>query len=144
MIIKEIYFDTDEYNKSVILRDKILRKPLGLVFTEEFLADDKFQFHIGAFINNEIIGILILKPLNKNVMKMRQVAVSENFQKQGIGKKMVKFAEKFASDKGYKSFELNARNEAIKFYRSMNYKTIGNEFLEVGIKHQKMIKIFKD
>ncbi|MBN2663879.1 MAG: GNAT family N-acetyltransferase [Bacteroidales bacterium] len=140
MIVKEIIFGSIEYNKSIDLRDEILRKPLGLAFTSEFLQQDKDQFHIAAFEGDKIVGILILKPLDKNTLKMRQVAVNVNLQGKGIGRKMVEFSEKFAVEKGFSYFELNARKEAIPFYEKLNYLIVGDEFFEVGISHKKMVK----
>lgn len=140
MIVKEIFFGTSEYNKSVELRDEILRKPLGLVFSSEFLLQDKDQFHIAAFDEGKLVGVLILKPLDRDIIKMRQVAVNKKLQGNGIGRKMVEFSEKFAIEKGFSSIELNARKDAIPFYEKLSYLTVGDEFFEVGISHKKMVK----
>ena len=71
---------------------------------------------------------------------MRQVAVQTEWQGHGIGKKLVEFAELFAKKLLFIKIELNARKTAIDFYLNLGYKTIGNEFIEVGIKHIKMFK----
>jgi len=52
--IKQIKYQSPEYNQSVILRDKILRKPLGMVFTDEFLKHDAKEFMIGLFEQNQL------------------------------------------------------------------------------------------
>ncbi len=142
MRIKEISFGSKDYYKSIELRDKILRKPLGMVFTEDFLALDKDQYHIGMFKAEQIVGILILKPLNKSHIKMRQVAVDFVYQGKGYGKKIVEYSENFAKQRKYRSIELNARKESIKFYERLNYKLISDYFYEIGILHKKMIKYF--
>ena len=51
--IRKIKYGSSEYFDSVRLREKILRKPLGLAFTKDFLQQDKTQFHIGAFDKNK-------------------------------------------------------------------------------------------
>jgi len=140
MIIKEIYFGTAEYNKSVRLRDKILRKPLGLIFTEDDLAQDKNHFHIAVYDANKLVAVLILQPLNNKDLKMRQVAVDDNYQRKGVGSLLVEFSEKFAIEKGFSALELNARDISIPFYEKLNYNIVGEEFYEVGIAHKKMIK----
>lgn len=143
MDIRFIEYKSEDYWKSIELRDKILRKPLGLVFSEEFLAQDEHQFNIGAFDGEKIVGILLLQKLDDKTLKMRQVAVDENLQGKGIGKKMVIFSEKIAIEKGFSKIELNARDTAIPFYKSLKYNTIGDVFIEVGIKHKKMVKHLK-
>ena len=140
MTIKEIKFGSDNYNKSIELRDKILRKPLGLEITPDFLEQDKEQFHIAAFENNRIVGILLLQKIDDFTIKMRQVAVDNNKQRSGIGQKLVEFSENFTKMKQFNKIELNARKESIPFYLKLNYITVGNEFIEVGIVHQKMEK----
>jgi len=36
--------------------------------------------------------------------------------------------------------ELNARKNAVPFYKKLNYKTSGKEFMEIEIPHFKMVK----
>lgn len=138
--IKTIAFGTADYYKAVDLRDRILRKPLGLVFTKEFLAQDTTDHIIGLFDDDKIIAVLHLKPLDDETMKMRQVAVDSRFQRQRLGKKLVEYSEQFAKNMKYKTFILHARDSAVKFYKSMNYKIEGKQFEEVGIPHYKMRK----
>lgn len=72
---------------------------------------------------------------------MRQVAVNKVWQRKGIGKMLVNFAEKLAKENGYKKIDLNSRITAVDFYLNLQYKKTGNEFTEVGIPHIKMFKI---
>ena len=71
---------------------------------------------------------------------MRQVAVSDDFQRRGVGKLMVEFCEKIAVENGMNSIELHARENAVPFYLSLQYTIMGNQFLEVNIPHYKMTK----
>jgi len=119
-----------------------LREPLRLEFDKESLAREYEDFHIAAYAGNELVGILLLKPgLQKEIIKMRQVAVHDEWQGKGVGKEMVKFSEEFAYRKGFKKIELNARDTAVKFYGSLGYTIQGEMFYEVGIPHKKMYKI---
>ncbi len=137
---KIIEYNSEEYKKSVKLRDKILRKPLGLFFTEDFLAQDKHQINIGCFLKNEIVGVLILKKIDEKTLKMRQVAVDDTLQGKGIGRDLVNYAEIWAKNNRFDTIELNARVASINFYLKLNYKILSEEFIEVGIPHKKMMK----
>jgi len=102
LYIKIITYQSSEYLKSLELRDKILRKPLGMKLTEEFCRQDKDDFILGMFEENRIMAVLHLKPLSDTVLKMRQVAVNERLQEKGIGSKLVLFSEEFARNNNYK------------------------------------------
>jgi predicted GNAT family N-acyltransferase len=138
--IKEFGFNSDEYRYELELRDKVLRKPLGMNLYDENLETDKNDVHIGAFINNRIVGVLILTRINSNDIKMRQVAVAEDFRAMKIGTEMVLFAEEYSKKKGYSTMLLNARKTAVVFYEKLGYTKISDEFLEINIPHYKMSK----
>jgi len=140
---KLLEFGSNDYKKSIELRRNVLRKPLGLDFTTDDLNSEHDQFHFALFCNNELQAILLLKQMkdiSTSTLKMRQVAVDPEFQSKGFGSVLVKFSEKWATESGFKNIELNARITALEFYKKLNYKEIGNEFLEVNIPHIKMIK----
>ena len=139
--IRNIAYDTPDYYKAVELRDKILRKPLGMVFTKEFLSQDSSDLIIGIFEDNKILGVLHLKPLDAGTLKMRQVAVDNSLQGKGLGSKLVQYSEESARKKKYTKIVLHARETAVKFYKNLNYTIEGDRFEEVGIPHFKMHKL---
>lgn len=136
-----IEFDSREYIEELELRNKILRKPLGININDEALNDDdKLDTHIGAFIDERLLGCLLLKRIDNKVIKMRQVAVDEEYQGKSIGSKMVRYAENFARSQGYQKLTLHARKYAVIFYKKLDYEVCGEEFLELNIPHYPMQK----
>ena len=71
---------------------------------------------------------------------MRQVAVAENRQKQGIGQRLVAYSETWAQRNAFEKMTLHARETAVPFYLKLGYTTVGERFFEVGIPHFKMEK----
>lgn len=137
-------FGSPQYDRSVVLRDLVLRKPLGLKFSNKDLLAEEDQIHIALSQNREIIGILLLKKTDDPAtIKMRQVAILPELQGKGLGKKLVRFAENYALNHGYKKMELHARRHAIPFYLAQDYLVVSDEFEEVGIPHRKMEKLLK-
>ncbi|MCB9251561.1 MAG: GNAT family N-acetyltransferase [Flavobacteriales bacterium] len=123
------------------MRERVLRIPLGLKFTEEELRAENTEYHIIAKLNDTLIGVLLLKPVGTNgILKMRQVAVDPEVQGKGIGSEMVKFSEDFARSKNFVRMELHARETAVPFYLREGYILTGQPFTEVGIPHRKMYK----
>jgi predicted GNAT family N-acyltransferase len=130
-----------EYDLAIHLRNAILREPLNLKFTEEQLEMEFNEYQFGVFNEHfNLMACLTFKPMNYSVLKMRQVAVDETFQKKGIGGFMVKQSEAWARLNNFKEIILNARITAVPFYLGLNYAIEGDKFLEVGIPHHFMKK----
>jgi GNAT superfamily N-acetyltransferase len=78
--------------------------------------------------------------MGDGTIKMRQVAVDDRHQSQGLGKSLVKYADDYARENGYRLIHCHARDTAKEFYLKQGYKVEGDEFTEVGIKHYYMEK----
>jgi ribosomal protein S18 acetylase RimI-like enzyme len=140
MALKIIDHGTKEYEQMVRLREEILRKPLGLQFTEEELESEKKNLMIGAFEDGQIMGCCMLVEDGPQSVRLRQMAVLNDLQGKGYGKVLMQFAENLARDRGYKKITMHARKNALGFYEKMGYKVIGEEFQEITIPHYLMEK----
>ena len=138
--IKTFEYNTPLYQQALTLRDCVLRKPLGLSFTAAELKKDEHDTHFGLFEGETILACLILTETENHRMKMRQVAVDDKHQGQGLGKKLNQAAEQYALEQGFNIMFCHARKTAVPFYQSMGYKIVGNEFVEVNIPHYVMVK----
>ncbi|MGE5473875.1 MAG: GNAT family N-acetyltransferase [Ignavibacteriales bacterium] len=139
--IKLIDCSSEQYKQELLLRDKILRKPLGLNLFEQDLTGEANDFHIGLYSNDMLIGVLVLSRMNDIEIKMRQVAVDDTCRNKGFGTKLVMYAEDFARQLGYKKIVLNSRKTAINFYEKLGYIIVSDEFIDVTIPHYKMQKV---
>jgi GNAT superfamily N-acetyltransferase len=135
MALKIIDHGTPEYQQMVKLRDDILRKPLGLTFTEQELENEKENMLIGAFEDEDMLGCCMLVEENPSTVRLRQMAVLNDLQGKGIGRALMNFAENLARDRGYKTLSMHARKNTIGFYEKMGYKVASDEFTEITIPH---------
>lgn len=140
MALKIIDHGSPEYQKMVKLRDDILRKPLGISFTPEELESEKDNMLIGAFEDDDILGCCMLIEEDKNIVRLRQMAVLNDLQGKGIGRALMNFAENIARDRGYKIISMHARKHVVGFYEKMGYKVTSDEFIEITIPHYVMEK----
>ena len=140
MAVKIIDYGTKQYKQMVDLRYHILRKPLGMSFTQDELEAEKDNIHIGCFDDDKLEGCCMLVPLDKATIQLRQMAVTSGLQGKGIGKVLMQFAENISRDLGYKKMIMHARKTATGFYEKLGYNAVGNEFLEVTIPHFVMEK----
>ena len=140
MALRMIDHGTKEYQQMVNLRNEILRKPLGLSFTEEDLEGEKEDILMGAFEDDRLLGCCLLTPIDTGTVRLRQMAVPNNMQGKGIGRALMIFAENIARDLGYKKLCMHARKTAVGFYEKLGYSINGDEFMEVTIPHFTMEK----
>ena len=140
ILIKSFDYHSTDYAKALLLRDRVLRQPLGLKFTEEELKKDKNDVHFGLFNGDDIVACLILTDAGNKRMKMRQVAVDGQYQGKGLGKSLSFAAEKYALEHGFTAMFCHARKTAAPFYQNLGYHIVGDEFTEVNIPHYTMEK----
>jgi predicted GNAT family N-acyltransferase len=140
MALKIIEHGSLEYAKMVQLRNEILRKPLGLQFSDDELAKEENDILIGAFDDDDILACCMLTQESKEKVRLRQMAVLNNLQGKGIGATMMNFAENVARDHGFQVMSMHARKSAVGFYEKLGYKISSDEFTEVTIPHFEMQK----
>jgi ribosomal protein S18 acetylase RimI-like enzyme len=136
----QIDHGSPDYLATVELRRAVLRVPLGLDFSPEELANERSDYHLMCRRGGEVVGCLVLLPQAGGDIKMRQVAVMPHAQRQGIGRRLTQFAERFARQHGFKRMTLHARTTAVPFYEKLGYERVGEEFEEVTIPHWAMRK----
>ena len=140
MALKIIDHGTKEYQQMIKLREDILRKPLGLTFSQHELEDEKNNLLIGAFEDGDMLGCCMLVEETPETVKLRQMAVLNVLQGKGIGRALMQFAENLARDHGYRILTMHARKNSVGFYEKMGYKVKSQEFFEVSIPHYEMEK----
>jgi predicted GNAT family N-acyltransferase len=141
---KHITFGSPEYDKEISLRSKVLREPLGLTYTGQQLAEEISEQHIGAYEGDTLIACLLLKHIDNTTVQMRQFAVAEQKQNQGVGKMLALYSEHEAKEHSYLKIILHAREVVKDFYLKLGYEEISEVYVEVGIPHVTMQKQIAD
>jgi predicted GNAT family N-acyltransferase len=141
MHLEQIAHHSALYAEACALRDAVLREPLHMQLSKEDIAGEESQFHcVARDENGVVVGTVLLKPLTEHHVKLRQMAVATALHGQGIGAKLVHFAEALARHHGFMSIECNARCYASGFYKKLGYWPEGEIFMEVGLPTVKMGK----
>jgi predicted GNAT family N-acyltransferase len=140
MNLLQVAHGSETYWTAVQLRREVLRYPLGLDYTDEQLQAESNEHHFVAECGGEIFAYAMATVRPQHVIQIRQVAVRQDLQGQGIGSKIMDCAEEWAATEGFTSCLLHARGYAIPFYEKIGYTAYGDEFVEVGIPHRKMTK----
>lgn len=116
------------------LRYKVLRAPWNQpIDTATDAIEDKC---INAYIedkNGDVIACGRLQENENKIGQIRFMAVSDAYQGKGLGKLIVQHLEKRGNDLQLKSIELQARENAVNFYKSCGYSVKEKSFLLWGI-----------
>lgn len=134
-VLTLVAFGSGLYRQTLAFRDAHLRRPLGLVQTEADLAGEDEQLHIALLNDGVVAGTVVLRPAPEGIVKLRQMAVSPSLQGQGMGRRLVRFAEGVARERGFGRVELHARVTARPFYERLGYAAFGPVFAEVTVPH---------
>ncbi len=139
-VVRQFKAASPEYKQALDLRYRVLRKPLGLEFTQAELSKDEHDLHFGLMEDNRMVACLTLTVVDAGGMKMRQVAVDDALQGKGLGKVLATAAEDYTRQQGISLMFCHARKVAVPFYLKLGYEITGPEFTEVGIPHYRMQK----
>ncbi len=136
----EISWQSDLYQQEIDLRDRLLRAPLGLRFSDEELAAESSEYHFGMLDRRQLIACAVIVPLSDVLAKLRQMAVAASHQRRGVGSILIGNIERVLQDRQFQMIRLHARENAVEFYEKLGYRKRGPRFIEVGVPHWKMTK----
>jgi GNAT superfamily N-acetyltransferase len=128
--LREVAFGSDHYRALLTIRDQVLRKPIGMVLRDKDTASDHMEFHLAAFDGDKAVGCVMLKPLGRDAIQLRQMAVLDSYRGRNIGAMLAGYAESFAREKGFGVIETRARRTARGFYEKLGYQSREGEFAD--------------
>jgi GNAT superfamily N-acetyltransferase len=137
MQIQISHFDVNnsQYQHCLAIRFEVLRKPLGMQILPEDREKDLDSTHILLQVGGEAAGTVALRG-----NALRQMAVLDKFQGQGLGAKLVRHLEEIAKGRGIGEIMLDARFNAIPFYEKLGYECYSEIYDKIGIPHRDMKK----
>ena len=141
MRIEIASFNSAPYHHSLLLREEVLRKPLGMEVTKGDVFDEDKHIHIVAIEDERVVGVVVLVPeYEPQTGKLRQMATYPEYRARGFGKALAWQLERQAKRLGMNKVVLHARHHALDFYKRIGYKVTSEVFTEVGIDHYRMEK----
>ena len=138
--IKTIEFGSKDYEKLLAFRFENLRKPLGLLWTENDLRLESKQTHFALYNGKRIVGSCLLKKISNRKIRLRQMAIDVKFQRKKLGLMLLEHAENYSKSKLFNEIIIIARVSAYFFYRKNGFYPVGKIFSDVTVDSIKMIK----
>ncbi|MDX3773200.1 bifunctional GNAT family N-acetyltransferase/hotdog fold thioesterase [Chromatiaceae bacterium AAb-1] len=123
------------------LRWEILRQPWGQPFGSERDELELQSEHLMLVAPDGAIGAVgRLHQIDSVYAQIRYMAVSDLYQGQGLGSRLIQALEQKATELGNEIVILNARDSALGFYQKHGYRQFEVAPELFGIKHYKMQK----
>ena len=131
-----------EWDAYYQLRFDVLRQSWGQAPGSEHLPDEAEATHAAAFdTNGMLLGVGRLQPNSPTQGQIRLVAVSPAAQGRGVGKALMVYLEAQARQQGFMEIRLEARQNAVDFYKAIGYEITAKSYLLFGeIQHWTMRK----
>jgi predicted GNAT family N-acyltransferase len=121
------------------VRNEVLREG-RLTLSECIFPNDHAydSFHLGYYVNGELACIASFhaqsySDLQGNAYQLRGMATIEKYRGSGLGKQLVNFAVDHLRSQKVNYVWCNARQKAVKFYKSLGFEIISDEFEVKGI-----------
>ena len=131
-----------EFEEYDLFRWEILRKPIGKSIESLKDEHENSSYHLIGLVDNKIIACGRLHYNSPNEAQIRYMAINENFQRKGIGVKIIELLEVEAKKKQVSKIILNARDHVLEFYKKSGYVAVKKyEGSDTGIPHTRMEKI---
>jgi len=122
-------------------RWEVLRKPLKM--SQIPLKDnlEEVSIHLmGVTSEGKVLACGRLHLNTSEEAQIRYMGVSEDLRRSGIGSKMINKLEEEAINQGANQIMLNARENAVAFYKSLGYFEVGPYESDIQIPHTRMEK----
>ncbi|MBA3044971.1 MAG: GNAT family N-acetyltransferase [Candidatus Thermoplasmatota archaeon] len=100
---------------------------------------DALATHMICLLNGKTIGTGRLVRMQDG-MKLGRVAVLPGYRKKGLGAEIVKWLLAKAGEMGTEEVYANVQMSALAFYEELGFRAVGDEFLEAGIEHVRMVR----
>ena len=141
MHFMELTFASEAYERAWLLRQTVLRAPLGLTLDISERAAEASHRHFALFTDNDTLAACVsVVPLPDARAKLRQMAVNDIMQGMGLGRTLIRCVENLLAEQGIQHLHMHARESAIGFYRKLGYQPEGEPFTEITIPHVRMSK----
>ncbi|MEG0732661.1 MAG: GNAT family N-acetyltransferase [Vagococcus sp.] len=115
-------------------------------------------FTYEVLLNETLVGVVVLLPTRPETLEIVNVAVHPNYQKQGIGQKIILFAIGYAKRNNYRSIEIGTGSTSLGqlyLYQKMDFRITGvdtdffvhhysEEIMENGLVLKDMIRLRLD
>ncbi|WYJ90612.1 hypothetical protein A5888_002369 [Enterococcus sp. 9E7_DIV0242] len=132
-------WNSRDYWAGIELRNDLLKKNSGQKQLTSAPLDEQNDLHLTVRRDGKVVGTLLMHPIDQKMIQVKQVAIASCCQGLGIGKQLLRYAEKLAAVMNYKIIFLTGRKQAWSFYEKLDYMSVLDSYVDGQIE----LKLFK-
>lgn len=134
----------EEFEQYYDLRWRILRAPWGEPEGSEADGIEDQCFHIMVTNDESVLGVGRLQYNADDEAQIRYMAVAKDYERNGIGRRIVNALEQEAISKNISTVILDAREPAVGFYQKLGYSIEKKSYVLFDeIQHYRMKRILR-
>ena len=100
-----------------------MKKTANIPLISELPLEEQDNWHVIVLEDDRVVGTLMLREKDNQTIQIQQVAIDQSMQGQGLGLRLMTFAEQLAKELGFKKTYLTGRESAWHFYEQLGYLT---------------------
>lgn len=124
------------YSKLIKLRYERLWKPLKIITPHSFEEEEKNSVFIVALVKSRTVAgaVALTNEPNNNWIRLRQLVVATDYEKQGIGTELINQAVAFAQSQNVRRIALFAFEEVYPFFEKNGFTTYSGWYTHINRK----------
>lgn len=141
MVFTKIVETKKELQDAFFVREEVFVKEQGIPRPLEKDEYDEIATHFVAYVDDSPIAAGRVR-FKDQIAIVDRVCVLPPFRRKLVGVSMMQSLERYIQGSNIQKVKLNAQTHAIPFYEKQNYSITSPEFLDSGIPHRAMEKVF--
>ena len=129
---------TDDVATCHAIRAEVFVVEQGISLEEDIDGLDEEATHFLLHVDGSAVGTARVL-VSDGVGKVGRVAILKSHRGQGLGNVIMGAISDHARDAGLKKLVLGSQTTATGFYEGLGYVAEGDEFMDAGIQHMKMV-----
>lgn len=136
--------ETVAYRDSTVdikyIRTKVFQEEQGVSAELEFDGLDDSTIHLLAYAGDKAVGTARIREIDADTSKIERLAVLPEYRQQGIGTQLMQFALSIITQRNQSTVIVHAQAYIASMYQQLGFTIVGEQFVEAGIPHVKMIR----
>jgi cystathionine beta-lyase len=132
----------ENYDEALTIRWEVFQKEQGIDEKIDFDGEDENAIHFIAYNeDNEPVGTARVRFFDQGkTAKVERLAVLKEYRGSGAGATIMNAIDEYLEERKVTKAYMNAQKSVESFHAKFGFKPEGEDFIEAGIPHVKMVK----
>lgn len=134
----------ENYEAALTIRWEVFQKEQGIAESVDFDGEDENAIHFIAYNeDDDPVGTARVRFFDQGkTAKIERLAVLKEYRGSGAGATIMNAIDEYLEDRKVTKAYMNAQTSVAAFHKKFGFEPEGAEFMEAGIPHVKMVKLY--